>query len=260
MWFSADARARVLVLVRVRVRACVCTRVCDFSTICDLASVWRRRHVYPFPSSSRPYPLFPIRSQGVGDLGVLGHPTISSPNLDVLANSGVRFTAWYSGFHICSPSRAAMLTGKQRSPAFHLPSPTPTHPLPRQHPACRHGDETTRSPTTLLQPPCLSFPPAFPSPLHPPGHTALTLAGRLCIRSGTCGSSYTGGVFSNKPVGGLPQSETTFASQLKAVGYTTAAMGTYELRGGCVVRERVRVRGAECRERGGGERDVLEFF
>lgn len=50
--------------------------------------------------------------------------------------------------------------------------------------------------------------------------------GRLCVRSGTCGTGL-GGVFSNKPVGGLPQSETTFAAQLKAVGYTTAAMGKH---------------------------------
>ena len=27
---------------------------------------------------------------GVGDLGVTGHPTVSSPNIDKLANSGVR--------------------------------------------------------------------------------------------------------------------------------------------------------------------------
>eukprot|EP00035_Acanthoeca_spectabilis_P036383 m.39286 g.39286 ORF g.39286 m.39286 type:complete len:1090 (-) comp7942_c0_seq1:51-3320(-) len=100
---------------------------------------------------------------GVGDLGVYGHPSIKSPNLDALAASGVRFTAWYSGFHICSPSRAAMLTG------------------------------------------------------------------RLCVRSGTCGSSWTGGVFGNAPVGGLPTNETTFATALKTVGYVTAAIGKWHL-------------------------------
>jgi arylsulfatase A-like enzyme len=42
---------------------------------------------------------------GVGDLSVYGHPTIRTPNLDQLASEGIRFTQWYSGFHVCSPSR-----------------------------------------------------------------------------------------------------------------------------------------------------------
>ena len=49
---------------------------------------------------------------GYGDLGFNGHPTIRTPNLDRLAYGGMRLTQWYSGFHICSPSRAAMLTGR----------------------------------------------------------------------------------------------------------------------------------------------------
>lgn len=49
---------------------------------------------------------------GYGDLSIAGHPTISTPNLDRLASEGVRYTQWYSAFHICSPSRAAMLTGR----------------------------------------------------------------------------------------------------------------------------------------------------
>jgi len=49
---------------------------------------------------------------GSGDLGVYGHPTIRTPNLDKLANEGVRFTQWYSGFHVCSPSRSSMMTGR----------------------------------------------------------------------------------------------------------------------------------------------------
>ena len=55
------------------------------------------------------------------------------------------------------------------------------------------------------------------------------LTGRLCVRSGTCGAGWLGGVFSNKPVGGLPTSEITFASALKSVGYTTCAMGKWHL-------------------------------
>ena len=55
------------------------------------------------------------------------------------------------------------------------------------------------------------------------------LTGRLCIRSGTCGSRWLGGVFSNKPVGGLPTNETTFATHLRRAGYATAAMGKWHL-------------------------------
>ena len=49
---------------------------------------------------------------GWGDLQSYGHPTTLTPNLDALGASGVRFTQWYSGFHICSPSRASMMTGR----------------------------------------------------------------------------------------------------------------------------------------------------
>ena len=38
--------------------------------------------------------------------------TIATPHMDALAAEGVAFTSWYSAFHVCSPSRAAMLTGR----------------------------------------------------------------------------------------------------------------------------------------------------
>uniref|UniRef100_UPI00358E34F0 arylsulfatase A-like n=1 Tax=Myxine glutinosa TaxID=7769 RepID=UPI00358E34F0 len=49
---------------------------------------------------------------GFGDLGCYGHPTTLSPNLDQMAISGLRFTDFYSSSPICSPSRAALLTGR----------------------------------------------------------------------------------------------------------------------------------------------------
>jgi arylsulfatase len=49
---------------------------------------------------------------GYGDLGVYGHPTIRTPNLDRMAAEGVRFTQFYSGAASCSPARAALLTGR----------------------------------------------------------------------------------------------------------------------------------------------------
>ena len=49
---------------------------------------------------------------GYGDLGVYGHPTLRTPNLDALAAQGVRFTQWMSANSVCTPSRAALLTGR----------------------------------------------------------------------------------------------------------------------------------------------------
>eukprot|EP00927_Polykrikos_kofoidii_P079894 TRINITY_DN76730_c0_g1_i1.p1 TRINITY_DN76730_c0_g1~~TRINITY_DN76730_c0_g1_i1.p1 ORF type:complete len:559 (-),score=67.51 TRINITY_DN76730_c0_g1_i1:47-1723(-) len=49
---------------------------------------------------------------GYGDTSYAGHPTIFTPNIDKLANEGTRFTQFYSAFHVCSPSRASMLTGR----------------------------------------------------------------------------------------------------------------------------------------------------
>ncbi len=49
---------------------------------------------------------------GWGDLGCYGHPTIHTPHLDRLASQGVRFTQFYSAAEVCTPSRAALLTGR----------------------------------------------------------------------------------------------------------------------------------------------------
>jgi arylsulfatase A len=49
---------------------------------------------------------------GYGDLASYGHPTIRTPNLDRLAGEGVRFTDFYSAAPVCSPARAALLTGR----------------------------------------------------------------------------------------------------------------------------------------------------
>jgi arylsulfatase A len=49
---------------------------------------------------------------GWGDLGCYGHPSIRTPNLDRLAAEGMRFTDFYSTAEVCTPSRAALLTGR----------------------------------------------------------------------------------------------------------------------------------------------------
>ena len=49
---------------------------------------------------------------GYGDLGCFGHPTIATPNLDRMAREGLRLTQFYVAECVCTPSRAALLTGR----------------------------------------------------------------------------------------------------------------------------------------------------
>src|SRR4051812_19170367 len=49
---------------------------------------------------------------GYGDLGCYGHPSIRTPNLDRMAAEGLRFTDFYAGQSLCTPSRASLLTGR----------------------------------------------------------------------------------------------------------------------------------------------------
>lgn len=49
---------------------------------------------------------------GWGDLGCQGSDTVETPHLDALAARGVRMTQWYANSPVCSPSRAALVTGR----------------------------------------------------------------------------------------------------------------------------------------------------
>lgn len=49
---------------------------------------------------------------GWTDLGVQGSKFYETPNLDRLASQGMRFTQAYSACTVCSPTRAALMTGK----------------------------------------------------------------------------------------------------------------------------------------------------
>ncbi|MCG9793139.1 sulfatase [Flavobacterium algicola] len=49
---------------------------------------------------------------GYGDLSSYGSKLINTPNLDKLASEGIKFTDFHSNGSVCSPTRAALLTGK----------------------------------------------------------------------------------------------------------------------------------------------------
>lgn len=49
---------------------------------------------------------------GYGGISCYGNMTIQTPNLDVLAAQGVKFTDFHSNGAVCSPTRAALMTGK----------------------------------------------------------------------------------------------------------------------------------------------------
>ncbi|QLE02188.1 sulfatase [Galbibacter sp. BG1] len=49
---------------------------------------------------------------GWSDLGCYGNTYFETPHLDSLAQAGVRFTNTYAACHVCSPTRASILTGR----------------------------------------------------------------------------------------------------------------------------------------------------
>ncbi|MCL2329836.1 MAG: sulfatase-like hydrolase/transferase, partial [Phycisphaerae bacterium] len=67
------------------------------------------------PSKSPNIILFYADDLGHGDVGSYGCKDIQTPRIDSLASQGVRFTNYYSAAPICSPARAALLTGRYPS-------------------------------------------------------------------------------------------------------------------------------------------------
>lgn len=53
-----------------------------------------------------------LDDMGYGDLSIMGHPTIHTPNIDRLAKEGQLWTSFYTASSVCSPSRGALLTGR----------------------------------------------------------------------------------------------------------------------------------------------------
>ena len=63
-------------------------------------------------TAERPNVLLITADQWRGDcLSAMGHPLVSTPNLDKLAEQGVLFERHYAGAAPCSPARACLYTG-----------------------------------------------------------------------------------------------------------------------------------------------------
>ena len=50
--------------------------------------------------------------QGWGQTSYYNHPVLKTPNLDKMAENGLRFDRFYAGAPVCSPTRASVLTGR----------------------------------------------------------------------------------------------------------------------------------------------------
>jgi len=77
---------------------------------------------------------------GYGDLGVYGHPTIRTPNLDQMAFDGQKWTQFYVAASVCTPSRAGLLTGRLpiRSGMNHVLFPHSERGLPQSEITLAH--------------------------------------------------------------------------------------------------------------------------
>ncbi|KAM4045327.1 arylsulfatase H-like [Anomaloglossus baeobatrachus] len=71
--------------------------------------------LYPVNEAAAQKPsilLFLADDLGIGDVGCYGNTTIRTPNIDRLAREGVKLTQHIAAASLCSPSRAAFLTGR----------------------------------------------------------------------------------------------------------------------------------------------------
>lgn len=87
----------------------------DFMKICAAGALAlaRRRPLPTGQAARKPNVVFILVDDlGWFDLGCYGSPFYETPNLDRLAASGMRFTNAYAACPVCSPTRAAIMTGK----------------------------------------------------------------------------------------------------------------------------------------------------
>jgi arylsulfatase len=66
-----------------------------------------------FAEEKKPNIIFILADDlGCFELGCYGQTKIKTPNIDKLAQGGVKFTTFYAGCPVCAPSRCTLMTGK----------------------------------------------------------------------------------------------------------------------------------------------------
>lgn len=78
----------------------------------------------PLPQSAPRQPnivLIMADDLGYGSLGCYGNKQVKTPHIDRLAASGVRLTDFHSNGSLCSPTRAALLTGRYQQRCIDVP-------------------------------------------------------------------------------------------------------------------------------------------
>uniref|UniRef100_A0A8D2DZE1 Steryl-sulfatase n=1 Tax=Sciurus vulgaris TaxID=55149 RepID=A0A8D2DZE1_SCIVU len=88
-----------------------------YSLYCTLLLLWvcvlLRTSEPKASNASRPNILLILADDlGIGDIGCYGNDTLRTPNIDRLAEEGVRLTQHLAAAPLCTPSRAAFLTGR----------------------------------------------------------------------------------------------------------------------------------------------------
>ena len=94
------------------------TKLC-LSTFCAL----------PFLSFAQKRPhiiLIFTDQQNVNAMSAAGNPFLCTPNMDALANDGIRFTNVYCTSPVSGPSRASIVTGLMACLLYTSPSPRDT--------------------------------------------------------------------------------------------------------------------------------------
>ena len=85
---------------------------CKNILIAGVLLLWSGFSVAQSTSKQKPNIVFILADDlGYGDVGVYGQKKILTPNIDQLAKEGTRFTDFYAGAPVCSPSRGSILTG-----------------------------------------------------------------------------------------------------------------------------------------------------
>ena len=78
-----------------------------------------RRPLAQAPAARKPNIILILADDlGYNEVGVYGQKKIRTPNIDRLAQEGVRLTDHYSGSPVCAPSRGVLLTGLHTGHAY----------------------------------------------------------------------------------------------------------------------------------------------